>query len=275
MEAVVRRSAVTKEQQSLWYLIWTCQLLPVWAGWLSVNVYKLKTSFGWKCLRWMKCHIVLSLVEKFIKLTSSLVSVREAVTEHNVWNLMGFSSSSGLYVCSECGHELFSSSSKFEHSSPWPSFSETVHKDSVSKHPEAWGPIKVYSQEQLWLHGSFNVRVFLFKLSEITILRFVAESVGMDWATSSWTMDQDKDSHASESSAAHWRLSLKVICFVCVQKLSIQSFIYIVLNFISFHRADSGGLKTINVPSGHEVYDVLQDKACWISRALKSNGHQW
>ncbi|CAN9505875.1 unnamed protein product [Ophioblennius macclurei] len=49
----------------------------------------------------------------------------------------------GIYVCSECGHELFSSTSKFEHSSPWPSFSHTLHHNSVSKHPEAWGPVKV------------------------------------------------------------------------------------------------------------------------------------
>ncbi|KAG8007007.1 Methionine-R-sulfoxide reductase B1-A [Nibea albiflora] len=48
----------------------------------------------------------------------------------------------GVYVCSECGHELFSSTSKFEHSSPWPAFSETIHEDSVTKHPEAWGPLK-------------------------------------------------------------------------------------------------------------------------------------
>uniref|UniRef100_A0AAZ1XGK2 MsrB domain-containing protein n=1 Tax=Oreochromis aureus TaxID=47969 RepID=A0AAZ1XGK2_OREAU len=48
----------------------------------------------------------------------------------------------GIYVCSECGHELFSSMSKFEHSSPWPAFSQTIRDDSVSKHPEAWGPIK-------------------------------------------------------------------------------------------------------------------------------------
>uniref|UniRef100_A0A3Q1ATA5 MsrB domain-containing protein n=1 Tax=Amphiprion ocellaris TaxID=80972 RepID=A0A3Q1ATA5_AMPOC len=38
---------------------------------------------------------------------------------------------------------LFSSKSKFEHSSPWPAFSETIHEDSVSKQPEAWGPLKV------------------------------------------------------------------------------------------------------------------------------------
>uniref|UniRef100_A0A3P9NFQ6 peptide-methionine (R)-S-oxide reductase n=1 Tax=Poecilia reticulata TaxID=8081 RepID=A0A3P9NFQ6_POERE len=34
-------------------------------------------------------------------------------------------------VCSECGLKLFSSISKFEHSSP-----ETIYEDSVSRHPE-------------------------------------------------------------------------------------------------------------------------------------------
>lgn len=42
----------------------------------------------------------------------------------------------GIYVCSECGHEFFSSASKFERT-PWPAFSETIHEDSVSKHSEA------------------------------------------------------------------------------------------------------------------------------------------
>ncbi|PWA19220.1 hypothetical protein CCH79_00014624, partial [Gambusia affinis] len=96
-----------------------------------------------------------------------------------------------IYVCSKCDHELFSSRSKYEHSSPWPAFTETIHENSVkcgkcgnglghefvndgpakgirsmdsklfsstskfehsspetihedivSRHPEAWGPIK-------------------------------------------------------------------------------------------------------------------------------------
>jgi peptide-methionine (R)-S-oxide reductase len=42
----------------------------------------------------------------------------------------------GVYTCSECGYELFSSRQKFEHHSPWPAFSETVHKDSVIKKEE-------------------------------------------------------------------------------------------------------------------------------------------
>uniref|UniRef100_H3ATQ1 Methionine sulfoxide reductase B1 n=2 Tax=Latimeria chalumnae TaxID=7897 RepID=H3ATQ1_LATCH len=42
----------------------------------------------------------------------------------------------GIYVCSKCGYELFSSRSKYQHSSPWPAFTETIHKDSVLKKAE-------------------------------------------------------------------------------------------------------------------------------------------
>ncbi|KAL7860380.1 hypothetical protein AOLI_G00167290 [Acnodon oligacanthus] len=50
---------------------------------------------------------------------------------------------SGIYVCSKCGYELFSSKSKYEHSSPWPAFTETIHEDSVSKKEERRGAYKV------------------------------------------------------------------------------------------------------------------------------------
>ncbi|CAL8282638.1 unnamed protein product [Boreogadus saida] len=49
----------------------------------------------------------------------------------------------GIYACSKCDHKLFSSRSKFEHSSPWPAFTETVQEDSVSKHVERPGTFKV------------------------------------------------------------------------------------------------------------------------------------
>jgi len=49
----------------------------------------------------------------------------------------------GVYCCSECGYELFSSKQKFEHHSPWPAFSEPVHEDSVAKHLESPGAFKV------------------------------------------------------------------------------------------------------------------------------------
>ena len=49
----------------------------------------------------------------------------------------------GIYVCSKCDYELFSSRTKFEHSSPWPAFAETIHDDSVSKRIESPGRLKV------------------------------------------------------------------------------------------------------------------------------------
>uniref|UniRef100_A0A8D0H9R8 Methionine sulfoxide reductase B1 n=1 Tax=Sphenodon punctatus TaxID=8508 RepID=A0A8D0H9R8_SPHPU len=49
----------------------------------------------------------------------------------------------GLYVCAKCGYELFSSRSKYQHSSPWPAFTETVHADSVSRYEERPGALKV------------------------------------------------------------------------------------------------------------------------------------
>ena len=39
----------------------------------------------------------------------------------------------GIYVCSKCGHELFSAKAKYNHHTPWPAFTETMRADSVSK----------------------------------------------------------------------------------------------------------------------------------------------
>jgi peptide-methionine (R)-S-oxide reductase len=49
----------------------------------------------------------------------------------------------GVYVCAGCGYELFSSKQKFEHDSPWPAFTQTIHKDSVSKKAESPRAYKV------------------------------------------------------------------------------------------------------------------------------------
>ncbi|EDV25101.1 expressed hypothetical protein [Trichoplax adhaerens] len=50
---------------------------------------------------------------------------------------------SGKYVCSKCNHDLFPSKSKYEHSSPWPAFTETVSENSLSKYEESPGALKV------------------------------------------------------------------------------------------------------------------------------------
>ncbi|OPJ87452.1 methionine-R-sulfoxide reductase B1 [Patagioenas fasciata monilis] len=49
----------------------------------------------------------------------------------------------GIYVCAKCGHELFSSRAKYEHSSPWPAFTETLREDSVAKRKDRPGALKV------------------------------------------------------------------------------------------------------------------------------------
>ena len=38
----------------------------------------------------------------------------------------------GMYVCSSCGHELFSSDTKFDSGSGWPSFWEVAKKGTVT-----------------------------------------------------------------------------------------------------------------------------------------------
>ncbi|KAF2361344.1 Peptide methionine sulfoxide reductase MrsB [Trinorchestia longiramus] len=39
----------------------------------------------------------------------------------------------GVYVCKRCRNELFPSTSKFSHDSPWPAFSRPVHSKSIHK----------------------------------------------------------------------------------------------------------------------------------------------
>jgi len=41
--------------------------------------------------------------------------------------------SAGVYVCAKCGYELFSSSTKYSHGSPWPAFTQPLHQDSLAK----------------------------------------------------------------------------------------------------------------------------------------------
>lgn len=57
--------------------------------------------------------------------------------------------SPGIYVCAKCGHELFSSRAKYEHSSPWPAFTETLRGDSVAKREDRPGALKVPIPESL------------------------------------------------------------------------------------------------------------------------------
>ena len=50
---------------------------------------------------------------------------------------------SGIYVCVNCGNELFSSVTKYEHGSPWPAFTKPISENSLRKIPESEIAIKV------------------------------------------------------------------------------------------------------------------------------------
>lgn len=49
----------------------------------------------------------------------------------------------GVYVCSKCEYELFSSKSKYEHSSPWPAFSKVINSDSLRRVEESPSALKI------------------------------------------------------------------------------------------------------------------------------------
>lgn len=44
---------------------------------------------------------------------------------------------SGMYECAACGHELFSSDTKFESGSGWPSFDQPVNRENVELHDDS------------------------------------------------------------------------------------------------------------------------------------------
>jgi peptide-methionine (R)-S-oxide reductase len=50
----------------------------------------------------------------------------------------------GIYVCVACGQELFSSATKFESGTGWPSFYAPISKESVATHNDAsYGMVRV------------------------------------------------------------------------------------------------------------------------------------
>ena len=70
-----------------------------------------------------------------------------------------FSPTKGHYSCSQCTYPLFSSSSKYEHSSPWPAFTKTVENDSVKKvqEPRQKGAFKVWFWSDFWSEKFYHL----------------------------------------------------------------------------------------------------------------------
>jgi peptide-methionine (R)-S-oxide reductase len=50
----------------------------------------------------------------------------------------------GMYVCAACGNELFSSDTKFDSGSGWPSFWEKANPDSIeTKEDRSYGMVRI------------------------------------------------------------------------------------------------------------------------------------
>jgi peptide-methionine (R)-S-oxide reductase len=62
--------------------------------------------------------------------------LREKGTERAFTGEYADSKDKGLYRCAACGQELFSSDTKFESGSGWPSFYQPVEKDRVESHED-------------------------------------------------------------------------------------------------------------------------------------------
>jgi len=77
-------------------------------------------------------HLTVSNVEWKKVLPNNVYEIsREAQTEYaftgKYWNFEGL----GTYFCAACGNSLFKSDAKFASSCGWPSFFETIRKNSV------------------------------------------------------------------------------------------------------------------------------------------------
>jgi len=59
--------------------------------------------------------------------------MREGGTEPPFTGKLLKNKKTGMYVCAACGNELFSSDTKFDSGTGWPSFWDTVNKDNIEE----------------------------------------------------------------------------------------------------------------------------------------------
>jgi peptide-methionine (R)-S-oxide reductase len=62
--------------------------------------------------------------------------LREAATEPPFTGAYVHNHDDGTYRCGACGHELFSSDTKFDSGSGWPSFTEPANAENVELRPD-------------------------------------------------------------------------------------------------------------------------------------------
>lgn len=62
--------------------------------------------------------------------------LREKGTEMAFSGELNYNKESGRYLCAGCGQELFSSESKYESGSGWPSFWEPAGEEAIEEHDD-------------------------------------------------------------------------------------------------------------------------------------------
>src|SRR3989344_1924265 len=76
--------------------------------------------------------------------------LREKGTELSFTGKLLYNKDSGVYKCSGCGNDVFSSDSKFESGTGWPSFFKPISKDSIETQDD-------------FSHGTHSVQVICKK----------------------------------------------------------------------------------------------------------------
>ncbi len=63
--------------------------------------------------------------------------LRKKGTERAFSGGLNFNKEKGRYLCAGCGQELFTSKTKFDSGSGWPSFWKPVEKDAIDEHKDS------------------------------------------------------------------------------------------------------------------------------------------
>lgn len=85
----------------------------------------------------------------------------------------------GTYVCAACGNELFSSDTKFESGSGWPSFWDRVSEDSIETRPD--NSLRMRRTEVLCSKCGGHLGHVFEDGPEPTGLRYCINSIALDF----------------------------------------------------------------------------------------------